>query len=64
MFSNTDLKRLLVPLIVEQVLMGIIATVALFLASDMSSYCDGIVVECSGGKFLAQDCDTAWTQMR
>jgi NAD(P)-dependent dehydrogenase (short-subunit alcohol dehydrogenase family) len=41
-----------------------VANVILFLASDMSSYCDGIVVECSGGKFLAQDCDTAWTQMR
>lgn len=41
-----------------------VAGVVLFLASDMSSYCDGIIVECSGGKFLAQDCDTAWTQMR
>ena len=41
-----------------------VANVALFLASDMSSYCDGIVVECSGGKFLAQDCDSAWTQRR
>lgn len=41
-----------------------VAEVVLFLASHMSSYCDGIVVECSGGKFLAQDCDTAWTQMR
>lgn len=41
-----------------------VANVVLFLASDMSSYCDGIIVECSGGKFLAQDCDTAWTQKR
>lgn len=41
-----------------------VANVVLFLASDMSSYCDGIVVECSGGKFLAQDCDTAWQQQR
>lgn len=41
-----------------------VANVILFLASDMSSYCDGIIVECSGGKFLAQDCDTAWTQKR
>ncbi len=41
-----------------------VANVVLFLASDMSSYCDGIIVECSGGKFIAQDCDTAWTQMR
>lgn len=41
-----------------------VANVVLFLASDMSSYCDGIIVECSGGKFLAQDCDTAWKQMR
>jgi NAD(P)-dependent dehydrogenase (short-subunit alcohol dehydrogenase family) len=40
------------------------ANVILFLASDMSSYCDGIIIECSGGKFLAQDCDTAWTEMR
>lgn len=41
-----------------------VANVVLFLASDMSSYCDGIVVECSGGKFISQDCDTAWQQMR
>jgi NAD(P)-dependent dehydrogenase (short-subunit alcohol dehydrogenase family) len=41
-----------------------VANVVLFLASDMSSYCDGIIVECSGGKFLAQDCDVAWTQIR
>lgn len=41
-----------------------VANVVLFLASDMSSYCDGIILECSGGKFIAQDCDTAWTQRR
>lgn len=41
-----------------------VANVALFLTSDMSSYIDGVVLECSGGKFLAQDCDTAWQQMR
>lgn len=41
-----------------------VANVALFLTSDMSSYVDGIVLECSGGKFLAQDCDTAWQQRR
>lgn len=41
-----------------------VANVALFLASDMSSYCDGIIVECSGGKFLAQDCNTAWEQRK
>lgn len=41
-----------------------VANVVLFLASDMSSYCDGIVVECSGGKFISQDCDAAWTQRR
>ena len=41
-----------------------VAGVVLFLASDMSSYVDGIVIECSGGKFLAQNCDTAWTEKR
>ena len=41
-----------------------VAKVVLFLASDMSSYVDGIVVECSGGKFLAQNCDTAWQEQR
>lgn len=41
-----------------------VANVALFLGSHMSSYIDGVVLECSGGKFLAQDCDTAWQQMR
>ena len=41
-----------------------IANCAVFLASDMSSYIDGVVLECSGGKFLAQDCDTAWQQRR
>lgn len=41
-----------------------VAKVALFLGSHMSSYIDGVVLECSGGKFLAQDCDTAWQQRR
>lgn len=41
-----------------------VATVVLFLASDMSSYCDGITVECSGGKFISQDCNAAWEQRR
>ena len=41
-----------------------VANVVLFLASDLSSYIDGIVIECSGGKFLAQNCDTAWTEQR
>lgn len=41
-----------------------VAKVVLFLASDMSSYVDGIVVECSGGKFLAQNNDTAWVEQR
>ena len=41
-----------------------VANVALFLTSDMSSYIDGVVLECSGGKFLAQDCETAWQQRR
>lgn len=41
-----------------------VAGVVLFLASDMSSYVDGIVIECSGGKFLAQNCDTAWVEQR
>ena len=41
-----------------------VAGVVLFLASDMSSYVDGIVIECSGGKFLAQNCNTAWTEQR
>ncbi|MCC8025021.1 MAG: SDR family oxidoreductase [Clostridium sp.] len=41
-----------------------VASVVLFLASDMSSYVDGIVIECSGGKFLAQNCDTAWVEKR
>ena len=41
-----------------------VANVALFLTSEMSSYVDGVVLECSGGKFLAQDNDTAWQQRR
>ena len=41
-----------------------VANVALFLTSDMSSYIDGVVLECSGGKYLAQDNDTAWQQRR
>ena len=41
-----------------------VANVALFLTSDMSSYIDGVVLECSGGKFLAQDNNTAWEQRR
>ena len=41
-----------------------VANVALFLTSDMSSYIDGVVLECSGGNFLAQDNNTAWEQRR
>ncbi len=41
-----------------------VAEVVLFLASHMSSYCCGITVECSGGKFISQDCNTAWEQRR
>jgi len=41
-----------------------VAKVVLFLASHMSSYCAGITVECSGGKFISQDCNTAWEQRR
>ncbi len=41
-----------------------VANVVLFLASDMSSYCAGITVECSGGKFISQDCNDAWVQRR
>ncbi len=41
-----------------------VAKVVLFLASHMSSYCAGITVECSGGKFISQDCNAAWEQKR
>lgn len=41
-----------------------VANVALFLTSDMSSYIDGVVLECSGGKFLSQNPYTAWEERR
>ena len=41
-----------------------VADVILFLSSKMSSYVDGIVIECSGGKHLAQNGAVAWSEKR